>query len=73
VEIVKATLFGIRRTVGTAPNCKDPLTAERVRAMVKLAPDRLVGLRDRRTTASRWLLGTDTVRICLCLMMWRLS
>jgi hypothetical protein len=39
VEIVKATLRGIRRTIGTAPNRKGPLTAERVRAMVKLAPD----------------------------------
>jgi len=47
LEIVKATLRGIRRTVGTAPNRKDPLTAERVRAMVKSAPDSLIGLRDR--------------------------
>jgi site-specific recombinase XerD len=45
-EIVKATVRGIRRTIGAAPNCKEPLTAERVRAMVKSAPNSLIGLRD---------------------------
>jgi site-specific recombinase XerD len=38
---------GIRRTIGTAPNSKEPLTAERVRAMVKSTPNSLSGLRDR--------------------------
>lgn len=46
-EIVKATIRGIRRTVGAAPIRKEPLTAERVRKMVKLAPNSLAGLRDR--------------------------
>ena len=46
-EIVKATLREICRTMGTAPNRKEPITAERVRAMVKMAPDNLIGLRDR--------------------------
>jgi site-specific recombinase XerD len=45
-EIVKATVRGIRRTIGAAPNRKDPLTAERILAMVKMAPDSLTGLRD---------------------------
>ena len=45
-EIVKATIRGIRRTIGTAPNRKEPLTAESVQAMVKIAPNSLVGLRD---------------------------
>ena len=46
-EIVKATVRGIRRTIGAAPNRKEPLTAELVRAMVKSAPNNLTGLRDR--------------------------
>lgn len=45
-EIVKATLRGIRRTIGAAPNRKEPITAERMCAMVKLAPNSLNGLRD---------------------------
>jgi site-specific recombinase XerD len=46
-EIVKATLRGICRTIGIAPNRKEPITAERVRAMVKTAPNSLIGSRDR--------------------------
>jgi site-specific recombinase XerD len=46
-EIVGATLRGIRRTIGTAPKRKAPLTADCVRAMVAAAPDNLIGLRDR--------------------------
>jgi site-specific recombinase XerD len=46
-ESVKATVRGIRRTIGAAPNRKDPLTAERILAMVNMAPDTLTGLRDR--------------------------
>jgi len=46
-EAVKATLRGIRRTVGTAKIRKAPAVAAKVRAMVGLAPDRLAGLRDR--------------------------
>jgi integrase len=46
-EMVRATLRGIRRTIGTAPNRKTPLTADCVRAMVEAVPDNLIGLRDR--------------------------
>ena len=46
-EIVKATVRGIRRTIGAAINRKDPLTAEYILGMVKIAPDSLTGLRDR--------------------------
>ena len=46
-EMVRATLRGIRRTVGSAPQRKAPLTADLLRAMVAVAPDNLMGLRDR--------------------------
>src|SRR6516225_4735938 len=47
-EAVKATLRGIRRTVGAAKVRKAPAVAAKVRAMVALAPEgRLNGLRDR--------------------------
>jgi integrase len=46
-EIVKATLRGIRRTVGSAPKRKEPITADIIRAMAEAAPDSLNGLRDR--------------------------
>jgi len=46
-EAVKATMRGIRRSIGAAPCRKEPITAERIRAMVKLAPQSLIGLRDR--------------------------
>src|SRR5215207_3606198 len=46
-ETVKATVRGIRRTIGTAPARKSPLTAERARAMSAGMPERLIGLRDR--------------------------
>ena len=46
-EAVKATMRGIRRAIGSAPTRKEPITAERIRAMVKLAPQSLIGLRDR--------------------------
>lgn len=46
-EMVRATLRGIRRTVGAAPNRKVPLTADLVRAMVAGAPDNLRGRRDK--------------------------
>jgi site-specific recombinase XerD len=45
-ESVKATLRGIRRTVGGAKVRKTPAVAAKVRAMVVLAPDGLKGLRD---------------------------
>jgi site-specific recombinase XerD len=46
-EAVKATLRGIRRTVGAAKVRKAPAVAAKVRAMVALAPPGLKGLRDR--------------------------
>jgi site-specific recombinase XerD len=46
-EAVKATLRGIRRTVGTAKMRKAPAVAAKVLAMVALAPEGLAGLRDR--------------------------
>jgi site-specific recombinase XerD len=46
-EAVKATLRGIRRTVGASKIRKAPAVAEMVRAMVATAPDTLAGLRDR--------------------------
>jgi integrase len=45
--MVRATLRGIRRTIGVAPNRKAPLTADLVQAMTESAPDNLIGLRDR--------------------------
>src|SRR3984957_16917483 len=46
-EAVKATLRGIRRTVGAAKVRKAPAVAAKVRAMVALASPGLKGLRDR--------------------------
>jgi hypothetical protein len=46
-EAVKATLRGIRRTVGAAKGRKAPAVAATMRAMVALAPPGLKGLRDR--------------------------
>jgi site-specific recombinase XerD len=46
--LVKATLGGIRRAVGAAPNRKTPAVAEVTRDMAKAAPaGKLKGLRDR--------------------------
>ena len=46
-EGVKATLRGIRRTLGTARNGKAPATAARAKAMARSVPDSLIGIRDR--------------------------
>jgi site-specific recombinase XerD len=46
-EAVKATVRGIRRSVGAARMRKAPATADRVRAMVAEAPNSVIGLRDR--------------------------
>jgi site-specific recombinase XerD len=46
-EAVKATLRGIRRTVGAAKVRKAPAVAAKVRSMVALAPESMAGLRDR--------------------------
>jgi site-specific recombinase XerD len=46
-ERVKATMRGIRRSLGTAPRKKAPATAERIIAMALTAGDDMKGLRDR--------------------------
>jgi integrase len=46
-EVVKATLAGIRRIQGVAPDRKAPITAERLLQMVALVPNTLRGARDR--------------------------
>jgi integrase len=46
-EQVRATLRGIRRTVGAAPARKAPVLAEAARAMALATPESLKGLRDR--------------------------
>ena len=46
-ERVKATMRGIRRTVGTAPRKKTPATAERIVAMALATGADMKGLRDR--------------------------
>jgi site-specific recombinase XerD len=46
-EGVKATLRGIRRSLGSAKVRKAPALAERVRAMIAASPDTLAGKRDR--------------------------
>jgi site-specific recombinase XerD len=46
-EVVKATVNGIRRTVGAAPVRKAPATADKVVAMAALADADLKGVRDR--------------------------
>jgi len=46
-EAVKATLRGIRRTLGIARRRKAPATASMAKAMARSVPDSLVGIRDR--------------------------
>jgi site-specific recombinase XerD len=46
-EAVKATLRGIRRTLGIARSRKAPATANTAKAMARAVPDSLIGLRDR--------------------------
>jgi len=46
-ECVRATLRGIRRTLGSARNRKAPSTAGLARAMARATPDSMVGLRNR--------------------------
>jgi integrase len=46
-ELVRATLRGIRRSLGSAKNRKTPSTADLARAMARATPDGVVGLRDR--------------------------
>lgn len=46
-ERVRATLRGIRRSFGTAPNRKTPITADKTVAMAPIGRERLSDLRDR--------------------------
>jgi integrase len=46
-EAVKATLRGIRRTLGIIRNRKAPATAARAKAMARAVPNSLIGIRDR--------------------------
>ena len=46
-ETVRATMRGIRRTVGSAPTRKAPVTADHARAMASSTSNTLGGLRDR--------------------------
>lgn len=51
-EAVRAVLRGIRRELGTAPDRKAALTADRIHAMIDAIPgDDLIGLRDRALLA----------------------
>jgi site-specific recombinase XerD len=50
-EGVKATLRGIRRTIGTAPDQKAAVTANTLRTMLNLCPNTLRGHRDRALLA----------------------
>src|SRR5262249_16099636 len=47
VESVRATLKGIKRTLGTAPIQKAPTLTEYIRAMVDATGEGLIGARDR--------------------------
>jgi site-specific recombinase XerD len=46
-ERVRATMRGIRRSIGTAPRKKTPATADRIVAMAPIAGRHLAALRDR--------------------------
>jgi site-specific recombinase XerD len=46
-EGVRATLRGIRRTIGSAKQGKAPATADVLMSMVALCPDNMIGRRDR--------------------------
>lgn len=50
-ERVRTVLSGIRRTIGTAPIRKAPVTAERLTAMFKHLSPGLIGVRDRALLA----------------------
>jgi integrase len=50
-EGVKATLRGIRRTIGTATQGKAPATHDIIASMLDLCPDTMIGKRDRALIA----------------------
>lgn len=58
--IVRNTMKGIRRTLGTAPAQKAPALTDDIRAMVGATDGRIIGLRDRALI----LLGFDSLGLC---------
>ncbi|MBZ9655034.1 site-specific integrase [Phyllobacterium lublinensis] len=52
-EGVQNVMRGIRRTIGTAPNKKQPATAERLAAMLAHMPHDMAGKRDRASGPAR--------------------
>lgn len=46
-EAVRLVMAGLRRSKGTAPSKKSPLSVDNIRQMVTSLPDSLVGIRDR--------------------------
>lgn len=50
-ETVKATWEGIRRTIGTAPTKKEPITPDALKKAFELLPSNLQGVRDRALLA----------------------
>jgi site-specific recombinase XerD len=59
-EGVKATMRGIRRTLGTARVRKAPAVAGKMLGMVATAPDKLAGLRDRALLLIVTIRGSKT-------------
>lgn len=53
-QIVRATMAGIRRTLGTAQHGKAPLLIEHLRAAVNSLPGTLAGTRDRAILLLGW-------------------
>jgi site-specific recombinase XerD len=60
VGIVKNTLKGIKRTLGTAAAQKAPAVTDDIRAMVGMADAGLIGLRDRALILLGWTLRIAT-------------
>jgi integrase len=46
-KIVRSVLKGIKRTMGTAPNKKAPITADRLESIISHCDKTLIGLRDK--------------------------
>jgi integrase len=66
--LVRATLRGIRRTIGTAPAEKAPATAQLLARMLALCPDTLGGKRDRALLALGFAGATrrsELVALCV--------
>jgi integrase len=65
-EGVKATLRGIRRTIGTAPDQKSPLVADLVRDILKVCDNggRLIDLRDAALVSFGFISAMRRSEIC---------